>query len=276
MNSITSINSYSVDTTENDTESPQYLSFPEICWTANTDALISFSNGQYKNYGKKLAIPNTVTFANPDNIFSFDANNVKFGNGSLKHTMSTNILNYLRIDNFVMKTTTGFSACCWFRYTNLHATGGLIFGSNLFTYSGRTSSVQIIFTNATTIRVNLGFKYVSNNWTSCYQDFNISTYGISNNGNWNHIGYSISTTGVVTLVVNGTSITWNSGNVIYLYPTGSPAYVYLADNSRAYFFYVGSSNASGNSCFEGNTDQLRLYNATLTVQNFQDIYNNGC
>ena len=45
MNSITSINSYSVDTTENDTESPQYLSFPEICWTANTDALISFSNG---------------------------------------------------------------------------------------------------------------------------------------------------------------------------------------------------------------------------------------
>lgn len=273
LNSVSKMSSGAVDA-----ETALYSSFPSICWTTNTDALVSFTDGQYKNYGKKLTTPNTVTLVNTNNVFSFDETNVRFGSHSLKQVINATSENNLSIDNFVMKTTTGFSASFWFRYTSLHATQQAnIFSTDYFTNNIiNNTAVGMVISAANEAYIYMGVKKPATSYTVCFQAITLSTYGISNNGAWNHIGYSISTTGVVILVINGTNVAWTGGTVIYLQSQAPGANVHLADNIKSYNFRVGSKVGMQYCRMNGNVDQLRLYNATLTVAQIQDLYNNRC
>jgi hypothetical protein len=182
-----------------------------------------------------------------------------------------------------MKTTTGFSASFWFRYTSLYNNYTTnLFGTDNYTENGvlRLISACITYNTITAIHsitIWCGAKYNGTSYSSCtMSNINGSTYGISNNGAWNHIGYSISTTGVVILVINGTQVAWTGGNVVYLQSQGPGANVHLADNIKSYSFCVGSTPYLKVCGVAGNVDQLRLYNATLTVAQIQDLYNNRC
>jgi hypothetical protein len=253
-----------------------YDALASICKPANTDVLIDMENGSLPptNVGTKMSTPYSVYYNNGDSLFQLDSTNKKFGSYALTtNNVATNVDNTkCGVQNFVLSTTTGFSYSVWFRYTALPASNfGSILTSDTVSYFGRTSFIGAYF-NGTSGQINVqcGWKDLN---TNLIQTTTASTYGVSNNGSWNHLAFSVSNNGTCTLSINGSSNLWTAGTCMYLY--SQQANIFLADDIKTYNFYLGRSS-SCRYVFNGTTDQMRLYNYTLSVSEMQSIYSAGC
>jgi hypothetical protein len=184
-----------------------------------------------------------------DNNVLFDTTNFIKGNGSASFGQ-----NRFRFTNDIplhtIQLTTGISYSLWFR--GLSTTSNY-FGLFIFSGSGYLNN-HYIRRNAGTNNLEFGL------WGGDYTLY--ATSGTNYwNGNWYHIVWTITKTGVWTIYINGVnlnvSVTKSFNNITY---TDINKQIGQYDNINNLYFY-------------GNIDDFRIYSIILTSSQVNELYN---
>lgn len=191
---------------------------------------------------------------------TFDSINYIKGNGSFKFTAS--LSTFAKIPNNInlntINTTTGISFSLWARITTNNGSWGRIFD----------------FGNPNPSNLNNGFNYIfiGNNGTSGNLRFAIQANGTAENSydtsgtnyrdnNWRHYVWTISTTGIWNIYVNGIPILVNSSRIVI------PVFTLSIQS-----LYFGKSMYQ-DGYFDGNIDDFRIYNKILSQTDVLKLYN---
>ena len=94
--------------------------------------------------------------------------------------------------------------------------------------------------------------------------YSTSPYNLSLSGGWNHIGWSIDSTGNHLITINGQQISGMSRTI----NMGS-----LGASSPLFFGQEGSSGTYPK--WNGNIDSFRVYNSNLSLTQLQYLYSSG-
>lgn len=248
-----------------------YAGLPTIALKGSTNLILDFESGNplNTNSGTKTTAPTcSLTNTGTTSYFVLDGVNKKFGNGSLSMTSTTETTHSITIP-ITTSASGGFTQSFWFRYTSTVAYAS-IFQTNNLNIAGAVVFLGVSFASVPTAISFMG-GIVANTTNTLSKDVTLSTYGISANGNWNHVAWSITSGGAVTICINGTNVNWGLSNVAWT--SGQDANRYLG--GRAMNFYVGYSPANPMK-MTGNIDAVRYYNVALSLAEMQSLYNNGC
>ena len=157
----------------------------------------------------------------------------------------------------IVPNQTGVTVMCWFQVNqNISSGGSMGVNLHLFSLASSTSSTD-----------RFGLYYYQSSPLKFYADYffnqsvNTNQGGSTANGNWHHISYSMTSTGTMAIVLNGTQVYSTSGNSV-----SSGNFTVLRVNGR------NDLNA-GASIF--NVDSLRIFPSAQTLSQVQSYYNAG-
>tara|TARA_R100000655_G_scaffold91463_1_gene132193 strand:+ start:1221 stop:1934 length:714 start_codon:yes stop_codon:yes gene_type:complete len=159
--------------------------------------------------------------------------------------------------NLQFQPTDAFTLSCWFN-ADSHSSNSIILSNNEWSGAFRGYNIQLKSTGA--LQFTLTSNYVS---SSNNTNINIVSTTTINTGTWYHLvitkDTSIANTGL-NMYINGSaaSVTRGGGGTL-------SAFTYVSD------FNIGSAD-NGNQLFNGNIDEVAIWNAALSEQTIQAIY----
>jgi len=208
---------------------------------------------QYTFGSSSYTSPNTIiNVSNSTNAILYNAtiiNNVSINENGYNDNSSSALFNasqnqYISIPS-INVLSTGLSFTFWFKSNNSGDWARIFdFGNG----PGPNNILAAILSN------NMAF-YISNNNNVTQQYDVISNI---NNNIWYHVSWTISTSGLWSIYLNG--------NLVNTFSEQYPAQIFTNLN------YIGKSNWDGNPYFNGNIADFRIYNSVLSNADVSSIY----
>lgn len=199
--------------------------------------------------------PNTIiNISNSDNASLYNGtiiNNVSINENGFNNNSSSALFNSSQNQCInippINVLSTGLSFTFWFRSNNS------MDGSPIFFFSNSNEANDIVVTI-----VNDGLTFVVINDNESIIKMNVIPN--INNNTWNHVSWTMNPSGLWSIYLNGNIVKTFSG--IY------PQQIFRNLN------YIGSSppNTPGNSYFNGNIGDFRVYNSVLSNTDVSNIY----
>ena len=228
--------------------------------TVNSTTVANLANGKLTQYGNTFSNPNEANIGYPMLANLYNGATVKGKVLTLSRTSTTNSSSqFMKLPTMYLDSTKGLTMGCWFRTTD--TTGIYPRLITLGASSGTTNQIAIAMTTGRKLTVyNEDGAAGSKGWDPCIQ-FTI------NDGVWRHFmvtingGTSAATGATWKVYINGVFI-----NKTTLY--------YPATATRTYN-YVGRSNNSADSTFDGQISEVFVANTELKAEEVFGLYSNN-
>ncbi len=159
-----------------------------------------------------------------------------------------------------VNTTTGISFSVWARFSTRAYSWSRIFDFGFPDSANPQISNNFIFIGIIGTGQNLRFQ-IYNQGTGNTYDHSTANF---RDGNWHHYTWTISTTGVWNIYIDGEVILSNSARIVIpVFTAGSQ------------FYYLGKSLQQDNY-LDGNIDDFRIYNKVLSQAEVTKLYKGEC
>jgi len=193
---------------------------------------------------------------------SFDTTNYIKGSGSLafnaQYSQFVIIPNNINLNT--INTTSGISFSIWARFSTRAYSWSRIFDFGVPNPANPSASSNFIFIGIRGGGGELRFEIYNQGSPSTF-DTSTANY---RDGIWRHYVWTISTTGVWNIYINGDCILSNSSRIVIpVLTTGSECY------------YLGKS-LQQDDYFDGNIDDFRIYSRVLTQADVNKLYKGEC
>ena len=183
-----------------------------------------------------------------NNGVAFDGENFRTGNGSAFFNATLKWFNIpSTINPYTIMINGGITIACWFKISFITSGNGRIFEFS-------DNAVNVSPTNAFLMRIDSTTKqlvFTINTITHLTPNF-------YNDDIWHHIAWSITSTGIWTIYIDGVNIGANRTQVI--------------PNATWVKRYIGRGWQNGADFLCGNIDDFRIYNRVLTASESYSLY----
>lgn len=166
----------------------------------------------------------------------------------------------------------GLIVSLWFYISDGTFSGAYATLFQNMTQSGDAIGRLLIGFDNTTALSSAKLQITCGRTSSAENTYAITTTGIITTNKWNHLAFSVSSTGIWLVLLNGEQVTIPGANQTTNYAT-------ISNSSSYYGACIGCSSASQTSAnvsrFSGYIDRFRLYNRGATsIDELYAIYNN--
>lgn len=226
--------------------------------TVNTTTVANLANGKLTQYGNSFSNPTESTLPYPMLANLYNGATVKGKVLTLSRTSATNSSSqFMKLPTMYLDSTKGVTMGCWFRTTDLSGSY-----QRLMTLGGDSSTTYQIG-----IAITPNRKLILFSSDSALRNWNPSTQFTINDGVWTHVMWTIN---------GGTSS--SSGATWKIYING----VFLNKNTSYWpttaariYNYIGRSNYSGDSTFDGQISEFFMANTELRAEEVFGLYSNN-
>jgi len=222
-------------------------------------SVANLATGNLTQFGNTFSNPTEANLPYPMISNLYNGASVKGKVLTLSRTSQTNSSSqFMKLPSINLDSTLGLTMGCWFRTTDTSGTYPRIL--TMGNDSGTTYQVGFGMTTGRKLTVfsrDTVFRY----WDPCY-------ILPVNDGVWRHIMFTI------TGGTSGTSgATWKVYlNGVFLYHYKSQ--YYINTGTRTYN-YIGRSNNSSDSTFDGQVSEMFVSNSVLTAEEVYSLYSNN-
>ena len=228
--------------------------------TVNSTTVANLANGKLMQYGNTFSNPNEANIVYPMLANLYNGATVKGKVLTLSRTSATNSSSqFMKLPSMYLDSTKGVTMGCWFRTTDISGSY-----QRLMTLGGDSSTTYQIGIAITPNRKLILFSAD----TTALRKWEPAIQFAINDGVWRHVMWTIN--GGAS---GGSTATWKVYiNGVFINKTTTLYYPFTATRT---YNYVGRSNFSGDSTFDGQISEFFMANTELKAEEVFGLYSNN-